>query len=223
MNMRHWIWVALGLALAGCATPRYAVDERVESQTVELKIRQVLQAREGDAVFRAYIVNWQEQAVAIVSDEAYAEGDVVPVRVTNSPFPNGAAPHRLLSFGIVPSMSQRLLPPVDPDWVREERVRSRDNFEKVALNVVEVFAAHDGNALFRAYRVKWKGQDVVVIDTLANAEARKGGIISVLVSKRMIPPGREPAGGEAHHWLRFILAATPFEMDSDWNPPRGLR
>jgi hypothetical protein len=64
--------------------------------------------------------------------------------------------------------------------------------ETADLVVLKVFAAHDGDAIFRAYVVKWKDQEVIVSDTLAKSNYREGDTIRVLVVKNPFPQGQEP-------------------------------
>lgn len=69
------------------------------------KVLQVFSAKDGEAVFRAYLVSWKDQEV-VVSDTLaktnYKVGDTVTVLAMNHPFPRNAEPYRLLGFSIVP-------------------------------------------------------------------------------------------------------------------------
>jgi hypothetical protein len=69
----------------------------------KLKVLGVLSAKDGDALFRAYLVKWNNQVV-VVSDTLaatdYHKGDIVGVLVMKHPFPKGKAKHGLLSFEI---------------------------------------------------------------------------------------------------------------------------
>ena len=55
------------------------------------------------------------------------------------------------------------VPTVVADSVNEDKIQSQ-SFEG---KIVKVFTAKDGEALFRAYVVTWKGNEVVVQDPLA--------------------------------------------------------
>jgi hypothetical protein len=76
--------------------------------------------------------------------------------------------------------------------------------EAVELVVLKVFAAHDGDAIFRAYVVKWKEQEVIVSDTLAKSNYREGDTIRVLVMKNPFPQGQEP-----YDLLHFTIVPPP--------------
>ena len=58
------------------------------------------------------------------------------------------------------------------------------------LQVLKVFSARDGDAIFRAYMVNWKGQEVVVRDTLAKSDYHVGDTAPVLVMKHKYPNGK---------------------------------
>jgi len=57
--------------------------------------------------------------------------------------------------------------------------------------VLKVFAAKDDKAIFRAYLVTWKDQEVVVSDTLAKSDYKEGDTISVLAMNHPFPQGQE--------------------------------
>ena len=54
-------------------------------------------------------------------------------------------------------------------------------FETAELEVLKVFSAKEGDAIFRAYLVSWKGQEVVASYTFARAHYQVGDIANVLV------------------------------------------
>jgi len=66
--------------------------------------------------------------------------------------------------------------------------------ERVELRVLKVFAAQDGEFIYRAYLVEWNGQEVVVRDTLAKTRYRTDDIITVLVMKHPYPQRKEDYG-----------------------------
>ena len=58
---------------------------------------------------------------------------------------------------------------------------SEDGWWKyVQLEVLKVFSAKDGDAIFKSYLVKWKDQEVVVSDSLVRTDYKKGDIITVI-------------------------------------------
>jgi hypothetical protein len=66
--------------------------------------------------------------------------------------------------------------------------------KSVQLTVMKVFSARDGDALFRAYAVRWKDQEVVVSDPLVQSDYHVGDTITVLVMSQAYPMGREKYG-----------------------------
>lgn len=99
--------LALGSAVgfAGdAAPPPTAAGERMPPETIETKVLKAFVAKDGEAIFRAYLVKWKDQEI-VVSDALaksnYKEGDTIKVLVINLPFPRGAAPYRLLSFVVL--------------------------------------------------------------------------------------------------------------------------
>ena len=65
---------------------------------------------------------------------------------------------------------------------------SYDTFQS---EVLKVFFATDRNAVYRAYLVKWKGQEVIASDLLGTSEYSIGDTISVLVSNHPHPNGED--------------------------------
>ena len=90
---------------SGGAPPPAPAGERRPPERHELKVLKVYAAQDGEARFRAYVVKWKDQEV-VVSDSLsrtdYREGDTITVLAMNHPFPQGAQPHRLLAFTVVP-------------------------------------------------------------------------------------------------------------------------
>jgi hypothetical protein len=81
---------------------------------------------------------------------------------------------------------------------------ARGSHERVDLKVLKVFSAKDGEAIFRAYVVEWKGQEVVVSDSLAKTRCQVDDTISVLVMKNPFPQGKEP-----YDLLHFTILPPP--------------
>jgi hypothetical protein len=69
------------------------------------------------------------------------------------------------------------------------------------VTVVRVLLASDGDAISRAYLVRWKGQDVVAEDILATSDYHVGDQIKVLVVKTPFPNKRRPYGLLSFHIL----------------------
>jgi len=66
--------------------------------------------------------------------------------------------------------------------------------ESAELKVLKVFLAKDGDAIYRAYLVRWKNQEVVVCDTLARSDYHVGDKAKVLVMRNSFPNGEEKYG-----------------------------
>jgi hypothetical protein len=101
--------VGLGLAFAAESAPA-PVGERMPPERLQLKVLKVFAAKDGDAIFRAYLVKWKDQEI-VVSDTLaksnFKEGDTITVLAMNHPFPQAAEPYRLLSFTVVPPPPSR--------------------------------------------------------------------------------------------------------------------
>ena len=73
------------------------------------------------------------------------------------------------------------------------------SFERVQLEVLKVFSANDGNYQFRSYLVEWKGQEVIVEDSLVLTDYQVGdhADVQVIYSGRGLmsfvvrPPARD--------------------------------
>jgi hypothetical protein len=81
--------------------------------------------------------------------------------------------------------------------------------ERIETDVLRVFAAKDGNAVFRAYLIKWKGQKVIISDPLAKTDFKVRDKVTVLVMNHPYPRGK--AGPSLLHFQSFRLAdSAPF-------------
>ena len=85
--------------------------------------------------------------------------------------------------------------------VRQPAAAERQSDERADLKIVKVLSAKDGAAVFRAYTVKWKGQDVVVQDTFVQTDYQAGDTVSVVVTKLPHPDGK--LGLLSFHMLAF--------------------
>ena len=82
--------------------------------------------------------------------------------------------------------------------------RPAGSHERADLKILKVFAAKDGEAIFRAYLVEWKGQEVVAEDRLVKTNHQVGDTVSVLVMRAPFPQGKEP-----YDLLHFSVMAPP--------------
>jgi hypothetical protein len=74
-------------------------------ETAQLKVLRVFSARDGDAVFREYLVNWKDQEVVVrdpLVKTNYQIGDSMPVLVMKHKYPNGKPGPNLLTFTVAP-------------------------------------------------------------------------------------------------------------------------
>jgi hypothetical protein len=69
-------------------------------------------------------------------------------------------------------------------------VTPRVETERVDATVIKVYSARDGDARFRAYAVKWKDQEIVMVDPLSNTLYKEGDTISVYVHRETNPAGQ---------------------------------
>lgn len=74
--------------------------------------------------------------------------------------------------------------------------------QRVDVKVLKVFTAQE-EAIFRAYLVKWKDQEVIVSDPLAQTNHQEGDSISVLVMNHPFPRGKE-----SHRLLVFTITPS---------------
>jgi hypothetical protein len=75
-------------------------------------------------------------------------------------------------------------------WTRAISHVPEGTWETADLQVLKVFSAKDGDAVFRSYMVNWKGQEVIVRDTLVKTDYRVGDTAPVLVMKHKFPNGQ---------------------------------
>ncbi|MEI8063743.1 MAG: hypothetical protein WCH84_06740 [Verrucomicrobiota bacterium] len=73
-------------------------------------------------------------------------------------------------------------------------------FEMVEAKVLKVYSAKDGNAEFRAYAVLWKGQEIVVSDTLAGSNFCEGDTVKFMAMKHHFP-----SKSKVYDLLRFEI------------------
>jgi hypothetical protein len=97
--------LALGATFTLAADSASAtVGERIPPERLEVKVLKVFAAKDGDAIFRSYLIKWKNQEV-VVSDPLatsnYKEGDTITVLTMNLPFPQNKEAHRLLAFTVV--------------------------------------------------------------------------------------------------------------------------
>jgi hypothetical protein len=88
------------------------------------------------------------------------------------------------------------------------------DYQITKLKVVKVYYAKDGDAVFRAYAVKWKGQEVIASDDLALTHYKVGDTINVMV---ITSPTHN---GEGKHGI-MQFRTSPYYKDPQPNPQGG--
>ena len=63
------------------------------------------------------------------------------------------------------------------------KLAAEQSHEIAELLITKIYSAKDGAAVFNGYVVSWKGQEVVVSDSMAKWDFRVGDTIPVLVLK----------------------------------------
>ena len=76
------------------------------------------------------------------------------------------------------------------DRASAETVSPSSSDETFKAEVLKVFSAKDGDALFRAYLVKWKGQETIASDPLVMSDYSVGETIKVLALNLPYPKGK---------------------------------
>src|ERR1051325_6112197 len=90
-------------------------------------------------------------------------------------------------------------------------------YETLDFKVLKVYAAKDGEHIFRAYLIDWHGQDVIARDPLAKVNAHTDDTIKVLVSHSPFPRGAESYG--LLHFTAMLSGSRP-RLDPE-TPPAG--
>jgi hypothetical protein len=96
-------------------------------------------------------------------------------------------PHLGILFAALISpvlFAQQFTPPALPPG-------AKGSGERVESDVLKVYEMQDRGATFRAYVVKYKGNEVVVSDTLARSSKKVGDKIMFVVSRAELPLGTE--------------------------------
>ena len=75
-------------------------------------------------------------------------------------------------------------------WAAARPFTPGREWESTELKVLKVFSARDGDAVFRSYLVNWKGQEVIVRDTLVRTDYRVGDAATILVMRNKYPNGQ---------------------------------
>jgi hypothetical protein len=185
-------------------------EDKIQPQSFEGKIVKVFTAKEGEAIFRAYVVAWKGNEVVVqdpLAETHYKEGDPIDVFPMNLPYPQNREPHRLLHFKVAYTTSHPVLNTEAAVAVGKDKIPP----QKFEGKVLKVYAAKDGEAISRAYVVAWKGYEVIVEDPLARTHYTEGDQISILAMNSPFPQNREP-----YRLLEFVtgfaFSSRPLEQ-----------
>jgi hypothetical protein len=99
-------------------------------------------------------------------------------------------------------------------WAAERESPKLTDYQITRLKVVKVYYAKDGDAIFRAYAVKWKGQEAIASDDLAVTRYKVGDTINVMV---ITSPTHNGEGKEGIVQFR----TSPYYKDPQPNPQGG--
>ena len=99
-------------------------------------------------------------------------------------------------------------------WGAESESPKLTDYQITKLKVVKVYYAKDGDVIFRAYAVKWKGQEVIASDDLALTRCKVGDTINVMV---ITSPTHNGEGKEGIVQFR----TCPYYKDQQPNPQGG--
>ncbi|MDD5774074.1 MAG: hypothetical protein PHX78_11480 [bacterium] len=92
------------------------------------------------------------------------------------------------------------------DWTTSEAYTSQSMHESFKAEVLKIFSAKEGDALFRVYVVKWKGQEVIADDPLVSSDYKVGDTATILMMD--LP---HPSGKANKRLLNFTIMPTQSE------------
>lgn len=97
---------------------------------------------------------------------------------------------------------------------------SIDSSEDTTVPITRVITVDDGGAIYRSYVVKWKGQEVVVVDNLLRMERKAGDMLPIRVL-RYVAVG----AGDGRRVITFAIAPpqTALPVSSAATNPAPLR
>jgi hypothetical protein len=151
-------------------------------------------ANDGAHEFRAYVIEWKGQEIVapdILVRTKNRSDDTITVLVQKNTHPDPKQPHGLLGFTVMEnkSASSRLASDAATPSPAPESATGYVEFA-----VLKVYSAQDENYVFRAYVVEWKGQEVIVRDTLARTNYNVGDTITATAHFHPNPAPTGPRG-----------------------------
>ena len=160
----------------------------------DFKVLKTYSAKEGDDIFRAFVIEWQGQEVIAMDAGALIKArsdDPINVLVSRGLPWAGESLGRIL-FLARPEKK----PPLERTQILDTpaEVTAANPPVVAQLRVNKVYALKDSAYDFRAYEVEWKGQEVIVYDPGANTTYEVGETVTVMVSKRPYPDHSKPHG-----------------------------
>jgi len=93
--------------------------------------------------------------------------------------------------------AQQFTPPALPPGVKAAG-------DKAEAEILKVYSMEDQGATFRAYAVKYKGNEVIVSDPLAMTNKKVGDTVTILATRVEVP-----FGDRKIHSLSFQIMNTP--------------
>jgi hypothetical protein len=151
-------------------------------------------AKDGAHEFRAYVIEWKGQEVVaqdtLVRTKNHSD-DTITVLVQKNFHPDPKQSHGLLHFTVMANKS------ASSPSVRDVATPSpapEPSGGYAEIKVLKVYSAQDENYVFRAYVVEWKGQEVIVRDTLARTNHNVGDMITATAHFHPNPDPSGPSG-----------------------------
>ncbi len=209
--------LVLAAFVSGCASvresagiPQVAVEEEERLEVFEAEVLKVVTAKHDDALFRAYVVEWENQRVVVSDKLALSnceEGETLLFRKSME-WKSPNIVHSSFRFDVHPKMRQYTS--TGPRRLSDRSKASDSHYRRFQSEVLKVYSARDGQAVFRAYLTVWNGQEVIVSDDSAISNYTEGDVIEFLVFNQ-----RFPYGWESHRLMSFGIAPRSL-------PPSGI-
>jgi hypothetical protein len=191
---RWWWIVAACAATAQTLMAAKAGEPGGSGEYRDFKVLKTYFAKEGEHIFRAFVIEWEGQEVIAVDAGALIKArsdDTINVLVSRG------LPRSGESFGRILFLARpEKKPPLDRSQIRDTPadVIAANPPVMAELRVNKVYALQDGDYAFRAYEVEWQGREVVVSDPMANTTYEVGETLKVMVTKRPYPDHSKPHG-----------------------------
>lgn len=203
-NLRGFSFVAT-LAIATQAVFAAPARPGVTGDYRDFKVLKSYTAKDGDYLFRAFVIEWEGQEVVARDASSLIvkarSDDTINVLVSAGSTRAGET-HGNILFLARPEKK----PPFRREQVaaRNAEVGPLEQSRLVEAKVQRVYAFQDASFVFRAYEVEWQGQEVVVFDPLRRSKHEVGDQITIAVGRRPPLDAKQP-----HGILSFELRLPP--------------